>query len=138
MLSQTAANHLQQFSVLTYFATIVICFFFKIFLHKKPKLNNNLLLFQEVDEKQAIINRVVYKNPTRRTLDVFSYRKTECVFSILIEKHLRRAEFKFREFFRLSGDRFSYVLNIIENDITTSPSIKFPKPITAAEKLVVT
>jgi hypothetical protein len=105
-------------------------------LNKKQKLILNLLLLQEVDEEQTIINRVVFKK--HKAHEMFLARKTEGVFSILIEKHLWRDESKFREFFRLSWDQFTYVLNIIENDITSSPSIKFPKPITAAEKLAVT
>lgn len=42
------------------------------------------------------------------------------------------------EFFRLSWDQFIYNLNTTENDFTSSPNIKFPKSIIAAEKLVVT
>lgn len=96
-----------------------------------------MLLLQEIDEEQSIINRVVFKKSNKAHV-MFLARKTEGVFSILIEKHLWRDESKFREFFRLSWDQFTYVLNIIENDITTSPSIKVPKPISAAEKLAVT
>jgi len=69
---------------------------------------------------------------------MFLSRKTEGFFNILIEKHLWRDRKNIGEFFRLNWDQFNYVLNLIEEDIKTSPSIKIPEPITAAEKLAVT
>ena len=88
-------------------------------LNKKQKLILNLLLLQGVDEEETIINRVVF-NKYNKAHEMFLTRKTEGVYSILIEKHLWRDESKFREFFRLSRDQYTYVLNIIENDITTN------------------
>ncbi|CAI6356689.1 unnamed protein product [Macrosiphum euphorbiae] len=108
-------------------------------LAKKQKLMLNLLLLQEADEEHAIIKHVILCDAEKnKTHDMFLARKTEGFFSILIEKHLWRDEKKFREFFRVSCDQFHYILNIIEEDFKTSPSIKIPEPITAAEKLAIT
>lgn len=96
----------------------------------------NLLILQEADEEHAIIKHVIENAEKNKTHDMFLARKSEGFFSILIEKHLWRDEKKFREFFRVSCDQFYYILNIIEEDIKTSLSIKIPEPITAPEKLL--
>ncbi|KAL4092211.1 hypothetical protein QTP88_026749 [Uroleucon formosanum] len=75
-------------------------------LNKKQKLILNLLLLQEVDEEQTIINKVMFNN-SNQAHQMFLTRKTEGVFSILIEKHLWRDDSKFREFFRLSRDQYT-------------------------------
>jgi len=106
-------------------------------LTKKQKLIVKLLLLQEVEEEQAIIKHVL-SNKKNEVHEIYLTRETEGFFSVLIEKHLWRDETKFREFFRLSWDQFNYILNLIEEDITTNASIKVQKPITAAEKLAVT
>lgn len=104
---------------------------------KKEKLILKLLLLQEVEEENATI-RLILSNNKNEVHQMFLAWKTEEFFSVLIEKHLWKDEKKFREFFRLSWDQFNFVLNIIEEDVKTNPSIKVPQPITAAEKLHVT
>ena len=106
-------------------------------LTKKQKLILKLLLLQQIEEEQAIIKYVVSKNKNE-VHEMYLAREAEGFFSVLIEKHLWRDETKFREFFRLSWDQFNYVLNLVEEDIKTNPSIKIRKPISAAEKLAVT
>jgi len=98
-------------------------------LTKKQKCILKLLLLQHVEEEQAIIKYVLSKNKNE-VHEMYLSRKAEGFFSILIEKHLWRDETKFREFFRLSWDQFNYVLNLVEEDIKTNPSIKIRKPIT--------
>lgn len=99
----------------------------------------NLLLLQEADEEHAVIKHIILRNAEKhKTHNMYLARKTEGFFSILIEKHLWRDEKKIREFFRVSCDQFLYILNIVGENIKTSPSIKIPDPITAAEKLAIT
>lgn len=59
-------------------------------------------------------------------------------FYTLIVKHLQCSEEKFTSYFRLSREQFAKVLNLIERNITTKPSNKYPEPISPAQKLVVT
>ena len=89
-------------------------------LTKKQKLILKLLLFQQVEEEQAIIKYVVSKNKNE-VHEMYQAREAEGFFSVLIEKHLWRDETKFREFFRLSWDQFNYILNLVEEDITINP-----------------
>ncbi|KAL4148678.1 hypothetical protein QTP88_002849 [Uroleucon formosanum] len=96
-----------------------------------------LLCLQEIDEEQAIIHHRLSKK-SKQTHTNFKARESEGFFSILIEKHLWEDQTKFREFFRLSWNQFNYVLNLIEDDITSNPTNKIKKPISPAEKLVVT
>ncbi|KAL4149524.1 hypothetical protein QTP88_003457 [Uroleucon formosanum] len=93
-------------------------------------------LLRNIEEEQAIIKYLITKNQNE-VHEMYLAREAEGCFSVLIEKHLWRDEIKFREFFRLSWDQFNYVLNLVEEDIKTNPSIKIRKPITAAEKLAV-
>jgi hypothetical protein len=58
-------------------------------LNKKQKLILNLILLQEVDEEQIIVNKVMFNN-SNKAHEMFLTRKTEGVFSILIEKNLWR------------------------------------------------
>ncbi|CAI6372753.1 unnamed protein product [Macrosiphum euphorbiae] len=96
-----------------------------------------LLCLQEIDEEQALIHHHLSKK-SKQTHTIFQARESEGFFSILIEKHLWEDQTKFREFFRLSWDQFNYVLNLIEDDITSNPTNKIKKPISPAEKLAVT
>ena len=59
--------------------------------------------------------------------EMYLARKAEGFFNVLIEKHLWRDEIKSREFFRLSWDQFNHILNLVEEDIKTNPSIKIKK-----------
>ncbi|CAI6365914.1 unnamed protein product [Macrosiphum euphorbiae] len=104
---------------------------------KKQKKFLKLLLLHEAEEEEAIIQYIL-TNEKNKVHQMFLSRKTEGFFNIIIEKHLWRDGKKCREFFQLNWDQFNYVLNLIEEDIKTSPSIKVPEPITAAEKLAVT
>ena len=104
---------------------------------KKQKKFLKLLLLHEAEEEEAIMQYIL-TNEKNEVHQMFLSRKTEGFFNILIEKHLWRDGKKFREFFRLNWDQFNNVLNLIEEDIKTSTSIKVPEPITAAEKLAVT
>jgi hypothetical protein len=66
-------------------------------LHQqKKKILINLLL-EEIEE-DIFIEEVI----TKRVNDMYSTRKEEGFFSVLIEKHLFRDKNKFRQFFRLS------------------------------------
>lgn len=104
---------------------------------EKQKEFLKLLLLHEAEEEEAIVN-YIFTNEKNEAHQMFLSRKTEGFFNILIERHLWRDGKKCREFFRLNWDQFNYVLNLIEEDIKTSPSIKVPEPITAVEKLAVT
>jgi len=58
----------------------------------------------------------------------FKLENLKVFFSVLIEKHLFRDQGKFREFFRLSYDQFTYVLNLIEDDIKCNAYNRHKEP----------
>jgi len=83
----------------------------------------------------------IYFNKRKKVHQMFLSRKIEGLFNILIENIYGETVKNSGNFFGWIVDQhqFNYVLNLIEEDIKTSPSIKVPDPITAAaEKLAVT
>lgn len=57
-------------------------------------------------------------------------REDEGFFNVLINKHLSKNEIKFREFFRVNNDQFSFLLSLVQNELTLPPSNRITKPIT--------
>jgi len=102
-------------------------------LQKKKTL---LLLLEEIDDEELLMKFMFKKN--QNVHDMFQTRNSEGFFSVLIEKHLFRDQRKFREFFRLSYDQFTYVLNLIEDDIKCNAYNRHKEPINPAEKLAFT
>lgn len=79
-----------------------------------------------------------YAKFRKQVSDVFTNRRNEGTFNSLIKSHLLDEEEKFQRYFRLTRERFSFVLNLIEEDLTTSSYNRVKEPITAAEKLALT
>ncbi len=69
---------------------------------------------------------------------LFQNRVNEGMFNILIKSHLHDEEEKFRDYFWLTRERFSFVLSLDEEDLTTLSYNRVKEPITAAEKLALT
>jgi len=75
------------------------------------------------------------RNPTDK---IFKNRASEGFFEILINKHLKNNEIKFRDFFQINHDQFEFLLLLVEKELTVQPSNGVRKPISPAEKLAVT
>lgn len=102
-------------------------------------INNNdilTLLLEEEDEEDFIFSYL--KPKKKRTDDMFKYRDTEGFYEVLINRHLKNNNIKFREFFRVNIQQFDFLLPMVENEITLSPSNRNKKPISPAEKLAIT
>lgn len=70
--------------------------------------------------------------------DFYKNREKEGFFKLLINSHLIDEEEKFRRYFRLSRERFAYVLNLVEEELRISSCNRVKIPITPAEKLALT
>lgn len=103
-------------------------------------INNNKiiqLLMEEEQEEDEIQNASI-TSKRNSIAKIYQTREKEGYFEVLINGHLNHNKQKFREFFRLNYDQFSYLLSLIKVDITLPPSNRVRKPITPYEKLVVT
>lgn len=75
----------------------------------------------------------------RRMLNaMYVARDSEGVMEVLVNRHLRADDKKFKEYFRLSIEIFDFVLRHVERDITCAPSNFVPLPITPETKLAIT
>lgn len=99
-----------------------------------------IFLMKEIMDNEAEEDYILEKHlKFRKDVDpVYKYRRNEGAFRILIDSHLVDNEEKFQRYFRLSRERFSFVLNFIQKDLTTPAYNRVKEPITAAEKLALT
>lgn len=98
--------------------------------------NNMLLalLLTEEDEDDDYLNLILESNSS----DLFLKRNQEGTYEMLVLRHLVDNDTKFREFFRLTPHLFNEVLNNIKDDIKSTPSKRYPIPISPQEKLCLT
>lgn len=87
----------------------------------------------DADEEEEII-LTEYAKCRKEVSDVFTNRRNEGNFNNLIKRHLLDEEEKFR----LTREKFSFVLTLIEEDLTISSYNRVKEPINAAEKLAIT
>ncbi|XP_039279369.1 uncharacterized protein LOC120350371 [Nilaparvata lugens] len=88
------------------------------------------------EEEEFVLTK--YAKVRESMSDVFSNRRSEGMFSSLVKNHLLDDEEKFRRYLRLPRGRFFDILNLINDDLTTSSYNRVKEPITTAEKLAVT
>lgn len=69
---------------------------------------------------------------------IFLARNEEGAMEILINRHLKKDENRFKQYFRFSFEMFAFVLEHIEGDITSVPTNIIPQPIEPELKLAVT
>lgn len=105
---------------------------------KRKKLCSLLVLldFEDVEEE---IDYLVHHYCIRKSVsEVFFCREEEGVFRILIEKHLLDDEVKFKAYFRFTREQFYFLVNLIQDDLSTKPCNRVKRPISPAEKLALT
>lgn len=106
---------------------------------KRKKLSVLLLIneFEDIeDEIDYLVHR--YCCVRRSASEVFSSRENEGVFKSLIYKHLLDDEIKFKAYFRFTREEFYYLVNLIEDHLSTESCNRVKIPITVAEKLALT
>lgn len=69
---------------------------------------------------------------------LYKLRSYEGSFNILIDRHLLDDDTKFKEYFRVSPNLFSRILNEIIHDVEGTATTWVKKPISAHEKLCIT
>uniref|UniRef100_A0A0A9X8Y7 Ferredoxin--NADP reductase 2 n=1 Tax=Lygus hesperus TaxID=30085 RepID=A0A0A9X8Y7_LYGHE len=69
------------------------------------------------EEEELILTK--YAKVRKRVSDVFSNRRNEGMFSSLNKNHLLDDEEKFQSYFRLTRERFFFILNIINLESKT-------------------
>ncbi|CAH2011876.1 unnamed protein product [Acanthoscelides obtectus] len=108
-------------------------------IRRKRKLAAMLIITEIIDDDrdEEIILRELAES-RKEVSAVFQKRMNEGIYNTLIKRHLRDEEEKFQSYFRLTRERFSFVLSLVEEDITTSSYNRVKEPITAAEKLALT
>lgn len=74
----------------------------------------------------------------RKIRPLFLQRDSEGAMEILFNRHLKKDENLFEQYFRVSFDLFEYVLSHIVQDINSVPSNCVPVPIQPAVKLAIT
>lgn len=94
-----------------------------------------LLLLNDIDDVEEGIDYLLGRI-RKSVCEIFSSRENEGVFKILIEKHLLDDVVKFKEYFRFT--EFSFLVNLVQDDLTTKQCNRVKKPITPAGKLSLT
>lgn len=74
----------------------------------------------------------------REICPLFLTRDEEGAMEILVNRHLRQDENRFRQYFRFSFESFAFVLRHIERDITSVATNVVSQPISPEVKLAVT
>lgn len=75
------------------------------------------------------------KQTRKRRHNLFVMRDEEGAFNILINRHLKDNDTKFKEYFRMTPHLFNEVLLEIEGDLKKNPSIRYKNPISPKLKL---
>ena len=108
-------------------------------INRKRKLTAMLLMkeLMDIDQEEEII---IKKFATFRNEEsgIFQNRKYEGMFHNLIKNRLYDEEEKFMNYFRLTRERFYFVLSLVEEELTTSSYNRVKEPITPVEKLALT
>lgn len=94
-----------------------------------------LLAFEDEEDDDDQLNHFLLDAPSSK---LFQRRREEGAYQVLVLRHLVDNDTKFKEYFRLTPYLFDEVLKIIKNDITSTPSKKYPIPISPEEKLCLT
>lgn len=104
----------------------------------RNKLIQWLLIEEEDDDDDIYVHFLANLEPKKSPNPLYKTRITEGYHQILINGHLRCDSKKFREFFRLNRCQLDYILDLIKENLTTTPITLVPKPTSPEEKLSVT
>lgn len=96
-----------------------------------------LILLEEEEEEEQFLKEILFHKRCGMH-KMFTKRREEGFFNVLINSHLKEDENKFREFFRLNPKQFDFVLSLIQDDIKKSGTNVVQYPITEEEKLALT
>ncbi|KAG7202530.1 hypothetical protein KM043_009730 [Ampulex compressa] len=100
----------------------------------KRKIMIAILIKEMMDDEQdeeSILTE--YAKFRRQVSDVFTNRRSEGTCNSLIKSRLFDAEENFQKYFKFTRERFSFLLNLIEEDSTISLYNRMKEPITGVE-----
>lgn len=89
-------------------------------------MNNETLILTSLCEKRKSVSAI------------YTERKREGVFNLLVHKHLLDDEVKFKAYFRFTRQQFYDLLDLVEDDLKVDSCNRVMRPISPAEKLAVT
>lgn len=95
------------------------------------------MLLEEHDDEEILIS-LLLKKKRRQTKHIYIRRAEEGYANILIKHHLLGDQETFKQFFRINKTQFYFVLGLIGDALTKTPSRRVIYPITAQEKLSLT
>lgn len=94
------------------------------------------LLDDECDELFVLLQLIRFKRKSVR--EMILNRESEGVYNLLIKKYLMSEDDQFVKYFRVNMGLFYNILDHISCEITTAPTNRIQKPISAEQKLCVT
>lgn len=95
------------------------------------------MLCNDIDDDIDILAAQASDN-REQGCELFKRRETEGSYTLLVRNHLIDSEVKFKEYFRLSRDQFSYLAEFVKKDCAVEPSNRVRNPISPEMKLAVT
>ncbi|KAJ8939899.1 hypothetical protein NQ318_023239 [Aromia moschata] len=104
----------------------------------KQKAVALMLLQDQILQEEIEILYVIRSTRRSPSSQLFKRRSSEGAFKLLIHRHLLDDEVKFKEYFRFTRQQFSFLLDLVQDDLGTEPYNRVRNPISAAEKLGLT
>ncbi|KAJ8938661.1 hypothetical protein NQ314_011400 [Rhamnusium bicolor] len=111
-----------------------------MYVSQKQKKGLALVMLQEQDnlEEEIEILSAIHCRTRKSVSKLFQKRMREGAFKLLIYRHLLDDEVKFKAYFRFTRRQFSFLVNLIKEDLTVAVYNRVKNPISPAEKLAVT
>lgn len=108
-------------------------------ISNKKKLALAFLLLQDEILQEEINLITEIHNSTRNSASqLFQNRNSEGAFKLLIHRHLLDDEVKFKAYFRVTRQQFSFLLDLVKKDLNVEPCNRVRNPISPPEKLGLT
>lgn len=107
-------------------------------LNKKKLALAFLLLQDEILQEEIAIVTAIHSNTRNSASQLFQSRNSEGAFKLLIHRHLVDDEVKFKQYFRVTRQQFSFLLDLVEKDLNVEPCNRVRHPISPPEKLGLT
>ncbi|KAI4455494.1 madf domain transcription factor [Holotrichia oblita] len=106
---------------------------------KKKKLALALLLLEdEILQDEIDIITAIHNSTRNSASQLFQNRNSEGAFKVLIHRHLLDDEVKFKQYFRVTRQQFSFLLDLVKKDLNVEPCNRVRHPISPPEKLGLT
>lgn len=107
--------------------------------NKRKKLALAFLILQdEILQEEIDIITTIHNSTRNSASQLFQKRSSEGAFKLLIHRHLLDDEVKFKAYFRVTRQQFSFLLDLVKEDLNVEPCNRVRHPISPPEKLGLT